>query len=203
MSSDNWVFLQGFLKTPKIVASVVPSSSFLKQRVVAEARVDTATTVVELGPGTGGLTKALLAAMPPDSKLLAIEYTAAFVPTLQRIDDARFEVVNACASTLPDQLETRGLDAADAIVSGIPFSTMPGELATGIAAAIANALRPAGRFVAYQFSDRVVDVTRAYLGEPTTQRELLNIPPLRVFRWQKSAAGAAQPHVDRAPRLSG
>ena len=53
-------FFQAFLRKPKEVGSIIPSSRFLMRRVVRQARVDRARLVVELGPGTGGSTRALL-----------------------------------------------------------------------------------------------------------------------------------------------
>ena len=57
MARDNWMFLQAFLKSPRVIASVFPSSSFLERRVVRAADVGSARAVVELGAGTGGITR--------------------------------------------------------------------------------------------------------------------------------------------------
>lgn len=191
MAGENWTFFQAFLKAPKVVASVTPSSTFLKRRVIRAADLAAARVVVELGPGTGGLSEALLDAMAAESTLLAIERTATFVDALERIRDPRFEVVHGCASEIVEELERRGLAAADAVVSGIPFSTMPDDLSARIAGAVHAALRPGGRFVAYQFTDRVVDYARPVLGDPDVEHEVLNVPPMRVFRWVKAAPPAA------------
>ena len=87
MARDNWMFLQAFLKSPRVIASVFPSSSFLERRVVRAADVGSARAVVELGAGTGGITRTLLEAMGQDGRLIAIERTAAFVDGLGRIGD--------------------------------------------------------------------------------------------------------------------
>lgn len=187
MARDNWTFLQAFLKSPRVIASVVPSSSFLERRVVRAADVGSARAVVELGAGTGGITRSLLQAMGQQGRLIAIERTAAFVDGLGRIGDARLDIVHGCASTLGAQLEQRGLEAADAVVSGIPFSTLPKALAASIVEAIDAALAPGGRFVAYQFSDRVADYTRPVMGKPAVEHEVRNVPPVRVFTWRKEA----------------
>lgn len=190
MAGVNWVFFQAFLKAPRVVASVTPSSGFLERRVMRAASIPGAKVVIELGPGTGGLTESMLGTMAPDALLLAVERTAEFVDNLQRIDDRRFEVVHACASTIVEELEARGLEGADAIVSGIPFSTMPADVAMRVAAAIEKALVPGGRFVAYQFTDRVVRYLEPHLGKPTVALEPLNVPPMRVFGWRKRESAA-------------
>ena len=185
MSGASWTFFQAFLKSPRVVASLVPSSGFLERRIVKAAHVDTADVVVELGLGTGGTTRALLAAMGPDAHLLGIESTADFLPRLERIGDPRLDLIPGCASTITRELERRGLPAADAVISGIPFSTMPESLARRIVEAVHAALAPGGRFVAYQFTDRVADYARPVFGAPLIEHELCNVPPVRVFTWQR------------------
>ena len=58
------VFIQEFLKHPLQIGSIIPSSRFLERRIVAAAGIASANVVVELGSGTGGITRALLRAMP-------------------------------------------------------------------------------------------------------------------------------------------
>lgn len=191
MPNQNWTFFQAFLKSPRVVASVIPSSPFLVRRIVKAADPAAASVVVELGGGTGGTTRAMLKAMGPQAKMLVIERTAEFIDTLDRIDDPRLEVVHGCASTVGEELTQRGLTAADVVISGIPFSTMPPELAEEIIAAVYRALAPGGRFVAYQFSDRVADYARPVMGSPAVEFEFVNVPPIRLFIWRKDSAAPA------------
>lgn len=185
MPNEHWTFFRAFLKAPRVVASVMPSSSLLEQRVVRAADPQAARVVVEFGGGTGGITRALLRAAGPQAHLLVIERTREFIESLQGIDDRRLDVVHGCASSIGAELERAGHPAADAVVSGIPFSTLPEVLAAEIVGAVHKALAPGGRFVAYQFSDRVADVARPVMGEPEIQHELRNMPPLKVFTWRK------------------
>lgn len=187
-------FLRGFLRHPARVGSIVPSSRRLEQVLVREARVAEAQTVVELGPGIGGTTAALLHAMPLAAQLLAIELDANFYQHLRStVQDPRFTLELGSAEQLEGLLAARGLPAPDAIVSGIPFSTMALEAADRIAAAIAKVLRPGGRFVAYQLRAHVADFVSPYLGEPDQRWELVNVPPLRVFTWVKPGGRAKAP----------
>jgi phospholipid N-methyltransferase len=188
---ERWAFFQAFLKAPRTVASAIPSSSFLERRVVRTAGISDAGVVVELGAGTGGMTRAVLAAMRPDARLVSIERTDEFIPILQRIEDPRLDVVHGCASTIQQQLGRLGLDGCDAVFSGIPFSTLPPDVCDAIVAAIDESLRPDGRFVAYQFTDSVADYARPVMGDPVVRHEFRNIPPLKVFCWQKPAGTPA------------
>ena len=185
MGNENWTFFREFLKSPRVVASVIPSSTFLESRVVRAADPATARAVVELGAGTGVITRPLLRAMDAKAHLLVIERTAVFVEQLQQIKDRRLDVVHGCASSIGEEMHRRHLPPADAVISGIPFSTLPEGLPQKIICALYDALRPGGRFVAYQFSRRVVDYARPVMGAPEIEHELRNIPPMRVFVWQK------------------
>ncbi|MFP5504698.1 MAG: class I SAM-dependent methyltransferase [Gammaproteobacteria bacterium] len=182
---DRLAFFQEFLKHPLQIGSVIPSSRFLEERVLRTAGLATARTVVELGSGTGGTTRAILHALPPDARLLSIEINPHFHRLVGTIRDPRLIAHLGSACDLKAILETYGLDAPDAIISGIPFSTMPQELGTEVLAAVAAVLSPQGRFVAYQVSNRVAELCRPYLGTGRMELEFLNIPPMRVIRWEK------------------
>lgn len=183
---DRLDFFRGFVRHPAQVGSVYPSSHRLEQRLVRSARISEARTVVELGPGTGGTTTAFLQAMAPTAQLLAIELDPEFHQHLcGAIADPRFSLELGSAERLADFLAARRLAAPDAIISGIPFSTMPPEVSARVAAAVASALRPGGRFVAYQFRAHVAGFMSPLLGAPDTCWELVNVPPVRVFTWVK------------------
>jgi phospholipid N-methyltransferase len=185
MGNENWTFFREFLKSPRVVASVIPSSPFLESRVVKAADPATARAVVELGAGTGVITRPLLKALDAEAHLLVIERTEAFARQLRQIEDRRLDVVHGCASAIGAEMNRRGLPPADAVISGIPFSTLPEALAQNIICALYDCLRPGGRFVAYQFSSRVAEYARPVMGAPQVEHELRNVPPMRVFVWQK------------------
>ena len=192
-------FLQGFLRRPREVGSIVPSSRFLERRVIRCARIREADLVVELGPGTGGTTRALLRAMRPDARLLAIEINPRFATLLARSGEPRLLVHQGSAEELPEALAVHGLGHPDVIVSGIPFSTMAREVGTGILRAVHDSLEPGGRFVAYQVRDRVEELGRGVFGRAAVQLEPLNVPPMRVYRWIKGADAAASPEPPPLP----
>lgn len=185
---DPAAFLRGFMAHPREVGSIVPSSGFVERRLVSAADVARARTVVELGPGTGGTTRALLRAMPLDATLLAIELSSVFQSRLvARIGDRRLTVQLGSAENLLEILRAHRLPPPDAMVSGIPFSTIPIDVGNRIAASIAECLAPNGRFVAYQVRAHVADRVSPWLGHPESAWEWLNVPPVRVYRWVKAA----------------
>lgn len=186
-------FFQGFLREPHQVGSVIPSSRFLERRLVKISAVGEARTVVELGPGTGGTTHALLRALPAAAHLLAIEIDPHFAALLRaEITDPRFSIAHDSATAIATMLASRGLAAPDVVISGIPFSTMPDATGRAILRAVWSSLAPGGRFVAYQFRDRVAVLGRHLLGRPEVDVELFNVPPMRVYCWRKGHGKAAR-----------
>ena len=186
--TDRVVFMRQFLKHPHQVASIIPSSRFLERRIVELAEVGSVNTVVELGAGTGGTTRAILGAIPPGATLLSIEINPQFCELLGRIPDARLIVQRGSARELRESLSRRSLPAPEVVISGIPFSTMGRIAGSRILKAISSVLAPGGRFVAYQVSTRVADLARPFLGPARVEVALLNVPPMRVYRWEKHTA---------------
>lgn len=184
-------FFRGFLRDPDIVGSVIPSSRFLEEKIIETAALDGARLVIELGPGTGGTTRSFLEHMPGNSQLLTIEISQAFTDLLNDIEDSR--LINHCGSALEIEsiLHRYNLPLPDVIISGIPFSTIPADVGRQILEAIWHNLKPDGRFIAYQFRAHVADLARPVFGDPDVTQELRNIPPMRIFRWQKYSNGHA------------
>lgn len=184
---NDWTFFRGFLRRPATVGYILPSSPWLARRL-ARVVVPGSRLIVELGAGTGETTLPLLQAMPPEGQLLAVEIDPEFAARLRGIDDSRLIVAEADAGDLSALLARHGFDAADAVVSGIPFSTMTPEDGRSVLRSIWSCLRPGGCFVAYQFRSRVTELARALMGDPEVGVEFRNIPPMRVYRWTKPAA---------------
>jgi phosphatidylethanolamine/phosphatidyl-N-methylethanolamine N-methyltransferase len=180
-----FAFFQGFLNNPREVGSIIPSSRFLERRIVRSAGIEKARTIVELGPGTGGTTRALLRAMSADANLLSVELNPRFVNLLRREPDPRFHVWQGSAADIKKALQEHDLPSPDVVLSGIPFSTMPRELGMEILYSVRESLAPDGRFVAYQVRDRVEILGRQVFGPARVQTEILNVPPMRVYRWIK------------------
>jgi len=184
-----YVFFQEFLKHPLEIGSIIPSSRFLERRIVATAGVRSARTIVELGPGTGGTTRAILRAMAPEARLLTVEINPNFHALVNSLKDDRLIAHFGSARGLKEILQMYGLSAPEAVISGIPFSTMRNGLGSQIMEAISLALAPGGCFVAYQVSNQVASVCQPFLGLGRMELELFNIPPVRVYRWEKNGSG--------------
>lgn len=176
------LFSRNFIKHPKMLGSVIPSSRFLIQQVLKRVDWDRARVFVEYGPGVGTITRHVLKRMHRDAQVVVLETNADFVAYLRgAIPDPRLHVVHGSAADVERVLQQMGLDKADYAISGIPFSTMPAELREQIVQSTHDALRPGGAFLVYQFSSKVrADLERVF-DTLQTSFEPLNVPPAHVF----------------------
>ncbi|HEX9668429.1 MAG TPA: methyltransferase domain-containing protein [Thermoanaerobaculia bacterium] len=182
-------FLRGFLLRPKEVASVLPSSPALGARVAESGAAERAAVVVELGPGTGAITRELLRRMPAGSRLIGIERNPHFVRRLREtLRDPRLTVWAGDAEEIARALAAAGEGQADLVVSGIPFAAMDDRTSRRTLEAVRRALPPHGRFVAYQLVSDVRRFADPLFGPPDVRTVLRNLPPLKVFTWRRQPA---------------
>src|SRR3979411_248153 len=120
------LFFKRFLQRPWQIASIVPSSKALVERVSSKIDFDRARVIAEYGPGEGVHSREIARRMRPDCQLLLFELDAAFSRRLRRQfrEDPRVHVINDNGAHLPLELRKRDIDVCDYIVSGIPFSIL-------------------------------------------------------------------------------
>lgn len=180
------VFLKNAILNPKQVAYVFPSGKTLIHSIAERSGLSLAKKIVELGPGTGGTTTGFLNEMQQDAILCAVEINKDFVDYLNNtIDDERLHVCHDGAQNLQQIVKEQGWDNADVVISGMPFSTLPKNIARDIIQSVHDSLKPGGLFVAYQFRDRVGQLATPIFGEPKTYWEYMNFPPMQIFVWEK------------------
>lgn len=184
-------FFFEFVKHPLQIGSIIPSSRFLERRILDAAGVDSARTVVELGPGTGGTTRAILDAMSAGARLLSIEINPHFHRMVSDIGDPRLIAHLGSACDLADIIAEHDLAPPDAVISGIPFSTLSPQLGESLIRAIPAVLSPGGCFVAYQARARVAELCDPIMGRSESATEFRNIPPMRVYKWTATGERAA------------
>jgi phospholipid N-methyltransferase len=137
---------------------------------------------VEYGPGIGTFCQPVLDRLRPDARLLVIDLNLDFVEYLREtIHDSRFVAVHGSAADVNQIIRDFGYRHADYILSGLPFSTLPGDLGPRIAAATAMALRPGGAFLVYQFRARARDFMAPHFARIDNGFEAWNILPCFLF----------------------
>ena len=180
--SPLWHFLRGFLKHPVMVGSIIPSSKILIDKMLAPVDWPNTKLFVEYGPGVGTFTQQILDRLPADATLLTIDTNPDFTAYLAaKIRDSRLRPVTGSAADVRGIMADFGFDEADFILSGLPFSTLPAGVGPEIAAATADALRPGGAFLVYQFSPKVRDFIAPYFDRIDRGFEWVNVPPATLF----------------------
>ena len=177
-------YITAFLRD-KTVASVHPSSKYLVHRVVKAMALDQARTVVEYGAAEGVITRRILAKLPHDGVLVAVELNDHFIQALRKMHDPRLKIVHGDVQDIERILRGEGLAAADVIVSGIPFSYFDAERRKELVKKTFQRLNPGGRFVAYQFTTHLIPLLKRQFRKVDTQFEVRNLPPHFVFTAHK------------------
>lgn len=172
-------FLLEWVKAPLRTASIIPSSEHLAQKMVKGLSAESG-PVIELGPGTGVFTRALLNAGVAEADLTLIELNRTFAYKLKsRYPQSR--VFNASAEQLP-QLK---LAPAGAVVSGLPFLSMRDHIVDEILAGSFKMLKNDGVFIQFTYGHRCP--VKAHLlrkHDLVAERSsfvLTNFPPASVY----------------------
>ncbi len=176
------LFAGNFLRHPYMLGSIIPSSRFLVDQVLAPVDWERARLLVEYGPGVGTVTAQILKRMHREARLVVIETNGDFVRYLRRcLSDPRLHVVHDSAAQVGAVLQRLSLPAADYIISGIPLGSFPDALKAQIVDETRRALAPGGSFLVYQFTARVLPVLERSFGSVQRRFERRNIPPAQLF----------------------
>lgn len=186
------VFLEGFLRHPVMVGSIIPSSRFTIEKMLAPVKWDECKLFVEYGPGVGTFCRPVLDRLRRDGQLIVIDTNPLYIDYLRStITDSRFIAVLGSATDVEEIVRAHGHEHADYVLSGLPFSTLPDGVGPAIAAATHRAIRPGGAFLVYQFSARARDFMAKHFRLIDEGFEPRNVLPCRLFWGWKEEPGDA------------
>ncbi|WAC24981.1 class I SAM-dependent methyltransferase [Blastomonas sp. SL216] len=176
------VFFREFVKHPRMVGSVVPSSDRTIRKMLAPVDWPNVKLFVEYGPGVGTFCRAVLDHLPRGATYIAIDTNPDFIRYLRKtIPDSRFIAVHGSAADVESIIAAHGFDHADYVLSGLPLSTLPDGIADQIATATYRALTPGGAFLVYQFTSFTDQLIRPYFDKVERGFEAWNVPPCFLF----------------------
>jgi len=147
---ETFSFLKAFIRNPAQVGSVTPSSHYLAEAMVEPSEFETAKTVVELGCGTGPITRAILNRISKKTKYIGVELDKACYDHLKEV----FPGVcfhNDSAENIREILAQHHLTQTDIVISGLPWAVMPTALQDKIFEQIAGNLTPDGVFITFAY----------------------------------------------------
>jgi phospholipid N-methyltransferase len=146
--SDFSLFLGKFLRHGTKIASLAPSSRWLSRATVGNVDWANARVIVELGAGTGPITRAIADRVRPETRVIVLERDSDFAAILrERFGHlANFEVIEGDARDLAAMLAERGIGRVDHVISGLPVPSFPKEVQDDLFRVVREVLTPEGTY---------------------------------------------------------
>jgi len=189
--NENIQFLQAFLKNPLKVGAVAPSSPDLAWQMLDGILPDKDNVIVELGVGTGAITKYIHEILPDEESYLGIELDLQMVAGMKiRFPNMNVVQGNACETSVI-HMES-GLGKVSYLLCCLPFVTLPEEVAAGVLAEIEKFMEKGCMFRAFQYAHgyytpaaiRLRRFMRDRYGYSKRSRLVAkNLPPAYTLTW--------------------
>jgi phosphatidylethanolamine/phosphatidyl-N-methylethanolamine N-methyltransferase len=177
-------FLTCWFRNPKTVGAIAPSGPALSRTMAALVDPSIEGPIVELGPGTGPVTAALLERGIDPSRLVLVEYDDAFCEAL-RGKYPQVKVVQGDAFALDETLRGHANAPLAAIVSSLPLLNFAQEQRQRLIEISMKMLRPRGPFIQFTYGANSPLPVQSQLYETTASKRIWwNLPPARVWTYR-------------------
>jgi phosphatidylethanolamine/phosphatidyl-N-methylethanolamine N-methyltransferase len=190
--NENIQFLQAFLKNPGKVGSIAPSSTELAKKMVEGFAPDENNIVLELGVGTGAITKYLQYSLPDEKSYLGVELDSNLIKSLRKnYSDLQFVCGNACEATQIHQKS--GLGKVGWIICCLPFVSLPNEVGEAILLEVDKFMQKGCTFRTFQYAHgyympsaiKLREFMRNRYGKSKRSPLIVkNVPPAYTLTWQ-------------------
>jgi len=178
---DEVRFISSWLQSPLKTGAVSPSSPALAKAMAAEIDLEIPGPIVELGPGTGPVTQAILARGVLPERLTAVEFNPEFCDLIKK----RFpgvHVVQGDGYALNETLGELARKPLSAIVSSLPLMTRPMPIRLRTLVAALRLLKPGAPFIQFTYAATAPIPPRPNRYTITASPRIwLNLPPARVW----------------------
>jgi phosphatidylethanolamine/phosphatidyl-N-methylethanolamine N-methyltransferase len=196
VQGDTARFLRTWLGKPLVIGAVAPSGPDLARTMASAVDLDGQGPIVELGPGTGVVTYALLQRGIAPHRLVLLEYDQDFC-TLLAARYPRVRVVRGDAYAFKEELSSVLEAPISAVVSSLPLLTRPPELRVKLLTEAFDVMAPGGRFVQFTYS---IGSPMPRDGQPfaadVSPRIWRNVPPARVWVYRRTEEANGAPLFD-------
>jgi|SRR5581483_5544954 len=184
---DEVRFIRSWLEKPLAIGAVSPSGRVLARTMARYVDPDAPGPVIELGPGTGPVTEALVERGIHPSRLLLVEFNPVFCRLLRtRYPEAT--VVQGDAYRLKPLLENLVRQPASAVVSGLPLLTKPIKTRLRLVHDAFALMHPDAPFVQFTYSMTAPPIPKglARVDAEASGRIWMNLPPARVWAYRRT-----------------
>jgi phospholipid N-methyltransferase len=188
---DNIQFLQAFLKNPLKVGAIAPSSPELARMMLKGIEPNEDNIIVELGVGTGAITKYISQVIPDERSYLGIEVNPNLVRSLHtKYPELNIVCGNACETSRIHK--ESGLGKIGYVLCCLPFVTLPGEVAKGVLSEVEQLMDKGCTFRAFQYAHGYYSPSALKLREFMRSRYgrsrrsplvVKNVPPAYTLTW--------------------
>ncbi len=190
--NENIQFLHAFLKNPLKVGAIAPSSPELAQRMLKDLKPASDSIVLELGVGTGAITKFIQGLLANDNSYLGIELDKTLVASL-KVNYPTMNIVRGNACDVHSIHKSSGLGKVGFIVCCLPFVSIPNEVGQMILSEIDKFMEQGCVFRTFQYAHGYYFPSAIKLREHMRIRYgksqksplvIKNVPPAYTLTWQ-------------------
>ncbi|WP_102273405.1 class I SAM-dependent methyltransferase [Cytobacillus massiliigabonensis] len=180
---NSLLFLQSFIRRPKEIGSVWPSSSFLARKMVQQVSWEEVGAVAELGSGTGAITREIKSHASKKATVLLFEKDGEMNENLQREFPGYLCYENAVQ--LLNIMDHHDIKQLDCVISGLPFFNFSMELRERLLNQVIDSLKPGGYFIAFQYSLQMKKRLSKTFRIERIHYVPLNFPPAFIYVCKK------------------
>jgi len=178
-------FYSGWIANPKAVGAIAPTSTTMARIMASVARCDPELKVLELGPGNGVTTRAILERGVAPENLVAIEFTKSFLPGL-RLRYPNVNFVHGDAFNVAQISAELGIEKFDTAISGLPLLNFSVGDRVRLVERVLDQLEPGRPLIQFSYGLRPpVPARDGHFTVTQLDSVLLNLPPARIWAYQR------------------
>jgi phosphatidylethanolamine/phosphatidyl-N-methylethanolamine N-methyltransferase len=186
----DWLsFVERMARNPRAIGAISPASPALAEAMAAQIDFSARGRVLELGPGTGAITKALIRRGLGPERVLAVEADHTFARMLR----ARFPRLEVIEGDATDAAPIESLGPFNGIISSLPLLNFPAHDRVGLVLALLRLLPPGAPFVQYSYGVRPPLPRTHDVKIALADKVWRNLPPARVWVFRATADELAEP----------
>lgn len=176
-------FISQYFVNPSKIGAILPSSRYLRDKMLEEVNFEKSKYIVEYGPGTGVFTEKILARRNASTVVVLIENNKAFYHVLKEkfSNEKNLIIIHGSAEHIEEYLNDYQIPYADYIISGLPFASLPNHVSNHILSSTLKVMKIGGRFITFQYTKFKISLLRQYFPTISVKREYRNLPPAYIL----------------------
>ena len=183
--SEKLDFYSGWIANPKVVGAIAPTSAAMARIMASAARCDAELKVLELGPGNGVTTRAILEHGVLPENLVAIEFTKSFLAGL-RVRYPGVNFIHGDAFDISPISAELGIEKFDTAISGLPLLNFSVDDRARLVELVLDQLEPGRPLIQFSYGLRPpVPAREGHFTVTQLDSVLLNLPPARIWAYRR------------------